>query len=80
MPDNRERLVSFKLLRIEDRSAVVELHLLYAPDKSLVRQVRLRPGEMLSLNFDSMFTDDGVGEISDATNRVIMKAKRHAHT
>ncbi len=80
MPDKRERLVSFKLVRVNDDSAVIELHLLIAADRSLVRLVRLQQGEMISLTFDSAFTGDNVGEISDDTQRVIMKAKRHAHT
>lgn len=74
----RERMISFKLLSVQDGSAVIELNILTGANESMTRRVRLRPSEVFGLSFDMTFYGDRVGEISSEVHKLVKKAK-HAH-
>lgn len=71
-----ERIVTFRVVSVNDHSAVVEVSVLVSANKTVIHRARMRPGDGMNLNFETAFRGDDIKEIKDATIAVIEKAQQ----
>jgi hypothetical protein len=69
-----EHIASFRVVSINDRSAVVETVLLIGADACKTYRMRLLVGESINLSFDAALSGDKVAKIEPETRKELMRA------
>jgi hypothetical protein len=69
-----EHIASFRVVSINDRSAVVEAVVLIGADACKTYRMRLTAGESINLNFDATLSGDKVAKIEPETRKELMRA------